>query len=168
MTGILPPSERYCRQFLAPRAIWNPAPPAKSPRWGFGDAARRRPEPNQRRIPVSATVNRKLTLPSAPRALLAKPVQKPTVNAQANSANTDSKQFRVIAMLRAPTGATIAGMMKATGWQQHSVRGFLTGVVRKRLKLKLTSEKVDGNRVYQIAGVVKAKPERRRSKTRSR
>lgn len=117
---------------------------------------------------MSATVNRKLTLPSAPRALLAKPVQKPTVNAQANSANTDSKQFRVIAMLRAPTGATIAGMMKATGWQQHSVRGFLTGVVRKRLKLKLTSEKVDGNRVYQIAGVVKAKPERRRSKTRSR
>ena len=44
-------------------------------------------------------------------------------------------------MLRAPTGATIAGMMRATGWQQHSVRGFLAGVVRKRLKLKLTSEK---------------------------
>ncbi len=42
-------------------------------------------------------------------------------------------------------------MMKATGWQQHSVRGFLAGVVRKRLKLKLGSKKVDGNRVYQIA-----------------
>ena len=41
--------------------------------------------------------------------------------------------------------------MKATGWQQHSVRGFLAGVVRKRLKLKLTSKKVNGNRVYQIA-----------------
>ena len=40
-------------------------------------------------------------------------------------------------------------MMKATGWQQHSVRGFLAGVVRKRLKLKLGSKKVDGNRVYQ-------------------
>jgi hypothetical protein len=38
-----------------------------------------------------------------------------------------------------------------TGWQQHSVRGFLAGVVRKRLKLKLESKKVDGNRVYQIA-----------------
>ena len=54
-------------------------------------------------------------------------------------------------MLQSPTGATIAAMMKATGWQQHSVRGFLAGVVRKRLKLKLGSKKVDGNRVYQIA-----------------
>ncbi len=53
-------------------------------------------------------------------------------------------------MLQSPTGATIAAMMKATGWQQHSVRGFLAGVVRKRLKLKLGSKKVDGTRVYQI------------------
>ena len=43
-------------------------------------------------------------------------------------------------------------MMKATGWQQHSVRGFLAGVVKKRLKLKLGSAKVDGGRVYRIAG----------------
>jgi hypothetical protein len=41
--------------------------------------------------------------------------------------------------------------MKITGWQQHSVRGFLAGVVHKRLKLKLSSKKVDGNRVYQIS-----------------
>ena len=54
-------------------------------------------------------------------------------------------------MLRSPSGATIAAMMEATGWQQHSVRGFLAGVVRKRLKLKLSSKKVDGARVYQIA-----------------
>jgi hypothetical protein len=54
-------------------------------------------------------------------------------------------------MLQAPTGATIAAIMKATGWQQHSVRGFLAGVVRKRLKLKLASKKVDGDRVYLIA-----------------
>jgi Protein of unknown function (DUF3489) len=63
-----------------------------------------------------------------------------------------SKQSRVIAMLQSPAGATIAAMMKATGWQQHSVRGFLAGVVRKRLKLKLGSKKVDGIRGYQIAG----------------
>ena len=66
-------------------------------------------------------------------------------------ADRDSKQSRVIALLQSPTGATIEAMMKATGWQQHSVRGFLAGVVRKRLKLKLGSTKVDGNRVYQIA-----------------
>jgi hypothetical protein len=63
-----------------------------------------------------------------------------------------TKQSRVIAMLQSPTGATIPAMMKTTGWQQHSVRGFLAGVVRKRLKLKLGSKKVDGNRVYRIAG----------------
>ena len=66
--------------------------------------------------------------------------------------NPGSKQSRIIAMLQSATGATIAVMMKATGWQQHSVRGFLTGVVRKRLKLELTSKKVDGTRIYQIAG----------------
>ena len=49
-------------------------------------------------------------------------------------------------------------MMKATGWQPHSVRGFLAGVVRKRLKLKLGSKKVDGNRVYQIASGNSGKP----------
>ena len=55
-------------------------------------------------------------------------------------------------MLQSPAGTTIAAMMKATGWQQHSVRGFLAGVVRKRLKLKLDSKKVDDNRVYRIVG----------------
>ena len=42
-------------------------------------------------------------------------------------------------------------MMNATGGQQQSVRGFLAGVVQKRLKLTLSSKKVDGNRVYQIS-----------------
>ena len=68
-----------------------------------------------------------------------------------NKADADSKQARVIAMLQSPTGTTIDAIMKATGWQQHSVRGFLAGVVRKRLKLKLTSKKINGNRIYQIA-----------------
>jgi Protein of unknown function (DUF3489) len=58
-------------------------------------------------------------------------------------------------------------MMQATGWQQHSVRGFLAGVVRKRLKLKLSSKKVDGNRVYQIATGEGGKPTTRRSKRQS-
>jgi hypothetical protein len=61
-----------------------------------------------------------------------------------------SKQSVVIAMLRSPSGATVAAMMAATGWQQHSVRGFLAGVVRRKLKLKLRSMKTDGQRVYRI------------------
>ena len=62
----------------------------------------------------------------------------------------DSKQSLVIALLSSSNGTTIAAMMKATGWQQHSVRGFLAGVVRKKLKFKLNSKKIDGNRVYRI------------------
>ena len=71
-------------------------------------------------------------------------------------------------MLKSPTGATIDAMMKATGWQQHSVRGFLAGVVRERLKLKLGSKKIDGKRVYQISGGAKDRSESRsQSKRRS-
>lgn len=55
-------------------------------------------------------------------------------------------------MLQAPSGATIATMMQETGWQQHSVRGFLAGIVRRKLKLKLQSNKIDGQRVYHIEG----------------
>jgi hypothetical protein len=89
-----------------------------------------------------------------------------TADPKANKPDTRSKQSRVIAMLQSPPGATIAAMMTATGWQQHSVRGFLAGVVRKRLKLKLGWKKVDGNRVYQIASAdrgktASAQPQRR-------
>jgi hypothetical protein len=70
-------------------------------------------------------------------------------------------------MLQSPSGTTVAAMMKITGWQQHSVRGFLAGVVRKRLKLKLGSKKVDGNRVYQITRSGGSKSGLRQSKRRS-
>ena len=82
-------------------------------------------------------------------------------------ANGGSKQSRVIAMLASPAGATIAAMMKATGWQQHSVRGFLAGVVRKRLKLKLSSKEVDDIRLYRIASTNSSKAISRQSKRRS-
>jgi hypothetical protein len=53
-------------------------------------------------------------------------------------------------MLRDRAGATVAAIMAATGWQQHSVRGFLAGVIRKKLGLNLVSEPREGGRVYRI------------------
>ena len=53
-------------------------------------------------------------------------------------------------MLRRNEGSTVAAVMKVTGWQKHSVHGFLAGVVRKKLGLNLVSEKAGGKRIYRI------------------
>jgi len=53
-------------------------------------------------------------------------------------------------MLQGRAGTTIAAIMVATGWQQHSVRGFLAGVVRKKLGFNLVSEPGEDGRVYRI------------------
>jgi hypothetical protein len=59
------------------------------------------------------------------------------------TAKPDTKHTRIVTMLRSPGGATIAAIMTATEWQRHSVRGFLAGVVRKKLGLNLISEVTD-------------------------
>ena len=62
-----------------------------------------------------------------------------------------SKLNTVLTMLRASEGTTLSAIMKATGWQQHSVRGFLTGVIKKRLGLNLVSTIESDQRVYRLA-----------------
>jgi hypothetical protein len=82
----------------------------------------------------------------------AKPVSRKRSAAASSrpAARPDTKHARIIAMLRKPAGATIAAIMVVTDWQQHSVRGFLAGVVRKKLGLNLVSDQTDKGRVYRI------------------
>ena len=67
------------------------------------------------------------------------------------TAHRESKKAHIIAMLRAPGGVTIEAMARAAKWQPHSVRGFLAGVVRKKLGLTLVSADGANGRVYRIA-----------------
>ena len=67
----------------------------------------------------------------------------------------DSKQALVIGLLQRPEGATIAQIMEATGWQQHTCRGTLAGTLKKRLGLTITSAKeAGGQRIYRIESAI--------------
>jgi hypothetical protein len=101
---------------------------------------KRKPKPNA----APRSITRKAAKPAPPKGSATASPKLP--------ARSATKHDRIIAMLRTPAGATIASLVTATGWQQHSVRGFLAGVVRKKLGLNLVSEQTDKGRVYQIRG----------------
>jgi hypothetical protein len=76
-----------------------------------------------------------------------------TKKSKPHGTRADSKQAQLIAMLKEKKGATIDEIVRAFGWQPHTVRGAIAGALKKRLGLDVTSAKVDGRgRVYRIAG----------------
>lgn len=99
-------------------------------------------KPKPRPKTATRSTARKATKPT--------PRKRPVPASSKATAGADTKYARIIAMLRSPAGATIAAIMTATDWQQHSVRGFLAGVVRKKLGLNLVSEQTDKGGVYRI------------------
>jgi hypothetical protein len=82
----------------------------------------------------------------------ASPTKKaPKAAKEAGAARDGSKAARILDLLKRPDGATLAELMKATEWQAHSVRGFLSGSLRKKLGLTIASSKgADGERTYSV------------------
>ncbi len=85
------------------------------------------------------------------------PVNKQTVESLVKNASTsvsreNSKQAKIIELLKRPEGATIQQLCEATGWQKHTVRGAFAGSLKKKLGLLITSTKESGSeRIYRIA-----------------
>jgi hypothetical protein len=77
---------------------------------------------------------------------------KPRVKVFSSTQKQATKAERVLALLRRSKGATIAELTKSTGWQAHSIRGFLSGTLKNKMKLKLKSERLEGEeRRYRVA-----------------
>jgi Protein of unknown function (DUF3489) len=109
-----------------------------------------------REDPMTRTKSRRKTVTSARPVKSAKsksskrPVPVDAASGAVAKTRAGTKNAQVVAMLQDRAGTTIAAIMSATGWQQHSVRGFLAGVVRKKLGLNLMSEPGESGRVYRI------------------
>jgi len=87
----------------------------------------------------------------APKA--AGPTKRPTRKSKAHTGRDGSKKADIIRLLERAKGATLEELMHETRWQAHSVRGFISGTLGKRLKLKVESFKTEkGDRVYRIKG----------------
>ncbi|MFN4206762.1 MAG: DUF3489 domain-containing protein [Agrobacterium albertimagni] len=96
---------------------------------------------------MSKTTRKQATTKTVARHTTSKPAAK-----KPKAPHAESKQARLIEMLKRPEGATIDEIVKALDWQAHTVRGVMSGALKKKLGLKVESEKVDDRgRVYRVA-----------------
>jgi type IV secretory pathway VirB10-like protein len=103
--------------------------------------------PRKPRVAASKPKSGKKASPADRRAQSQKGAQR----AKAASAREGSKTAKVLALLKRSGGVTLKELRKATGWQPHSVRGFLSGTLRKKMKLAVASAKdADGERRYSV------------------
>src|ERR1700724_1969942 len=83
----------------------------------------------------------------------AKSKKRPTAKVKAHTARDGSKKADIIRLLERAKGATLEELMEATGWQAHSVRGFISGTLGKKLKMKIDSFRTEkGARTYRVKG----------------
>ena len=76
--------------------------------------------------------------------------------AEVTAQKKESKQSILIRLIQSPTGATVHELAVATSWQKHSVHGFMSGVLKKKLGLKISSNKEERGLVYRIVGAAHA------------
>jgi cell division septation protein DedD len=125
---------------LEPSMKRKPLPPSSSKSSSTKSSSAKSPAAKQ---PRAATGQRS-------RAAASKPAVKKAKAVPIASPEGTSKQAQLIALLRSAAGASMADMMALTGWQSHTVRGMLSGALRKRLGLDVQCQRVDGVHLYRI------------------
>jgi hypothetical protein len=112
-----------------------------------------RKAPRTTRAKNAGRATKKAAAASKPAKRVQPPRSKATKPAAAPAkARPETKQAVLIAQMQRKEGATIDELVRATGWQAHSVRGAISGALKKKLGLAVTSEKIEGRgRVYRIA-----------------
>jgi hypothetical protein len=138
VTRTFPRKEKQIMKSTKATAKKAPAKQASEPK---PTSKPRRAQPGANVAPAKGKSDKKAT-----------PAKKaPTARPKSTGAREGSKTAKVLELLKRPNGATLAELMKATGWQAHSVRGFLSGTVGKKLGLAVASTKgEDGERRYSV------------------
>jgi len=100
--------------------------------------------------PVKPTAAKKKAVVSKSKTK-ARPVRTKVRSVKSAEARRGSKKAKLLALLKRPGGASLEQLIKATGWQAHSVRGFLSGELNRRMGLRVLSSKPEGERIYRLS-----------------